>query len=251
MKPLPIVEHLDILEDFDPGLVSGCIDITQDKLVLECTKEALGYGIVKAIGLSAHAGHKPVGRQFALVFVGRVDRSSVGVMQEPRARPSASKSHVQGIEGKLFVYPARHRPSDHFARIHVQEDRQIQPSCPGGHERDVSDPDLVGAIGLEAPVQPVRCDPLGMLGIGGYPEASPASRLDAMEAPQPGHPMLAARDTSVLERLPSLHGAVGLPGFLMNAPDLQEKFGVGPGTAAGLSGCPSVIPAGADFQDTA
>ena len=70
MATLPIVEHLDELEDRGPCLGwTGVVDVV-DKLGFQGSKEALHDGVVPAVGAPAHGALDAVGIEQAPV-VGR------------------------------------------------------------------------------------------------------------------------------------------------------------------------------------
>ena len=46
----------------------------------------------------------------------------------------------------------RHRPSNNTAAPNIEHDSEVQKAAPGRDVRDVSDPQLVGTVGLELPV---------------------------------------------------------------------------------------------------
>ena len=70
MATLPIVEHLDELENRGPCLGWTLVVGVVDELGLQRSKEALHDGVVPAVGASAHRAYDAVGIEQAPV-VGR------------------------------------------------------------------------------------------------------------------------------------------------------------------------------------
>ncbi len=79
MAPLPIVEDLDVREDFTPSvLVCDEVDVANE-LGLECREEALGYGVVPTIAFATHARNEAVLGKHGAVFGTRILTSTIGV----------------------------------------------------------------------------------------------------------------------------------------------------------------------------
>jgi hypothetical protein len=60
MLVLRIVEHLDVVGDVLPCLISGFVGSESDAFALQEIEEALGDGIVMAVAPAAHAVFKTV-----------------------------------------------------------------------------------------------------------------------------------------------------------------------------------------------
>jgi len=61
-----VIEHLDVVEDIDPGLIARRIDLSANTLSLEQLQEALCDCVVMAVAAPAHAAHQVVITQEAL-----------------------------------------------------------------------------------------------------------------------------------------------------------------------------------------
>ena len=58
MKPIAVMEHLNVVYDVCMGFFPGCIPFFIDTLDFESMEEALNHGIIPAVTLTAHtAGH--------------------------------------------------------------------------------------------------------------------------------------------------------------------------------------------------
>lgn len=73
MEPLPIVEHLDVIENGCPGS-GACRERLVGTLRFERGEEALLHGVVIAVAGAAHAGLDVVGGQQGAVVVGGASR---------------------------------------------------------------------------------------------------------------------------------------------------------------------------------
>jgi hypothetical protein len=78
MPPLPIVEELEVLEEFGVRLRPSGPDCVVDQLDFQRREEALGNRVVPAIAPAAHAADDPVLRQHPLVVAWR-KRCGLGV----------------------------------------------------------------------------------------------------------------------------------------------------------------------------
>ncbi len=115
MPTLPIIEHLNVLKDILPGLVTGSIVPMVHELTLERPEEAFDAGVVPAVAFAAHTGDEAVPMEEALVARGRILTPTVRMVEEPRRGGSVRQRHREGLLGQLDRYPLAHRPADHPA----------------------------------------------------------------------------------------------------------------------------------------
>lgn len=81
MSALPIVPHLDVLENVSLGLGLAMVVPVMHQFLLECSKEPLHRRIVVAVALPAHtAKHTMPGKQFLVIPAG-VRTASIAVME--------------------------------------------------------------------------------------------------------------------------------------------------------------------------
>lgn len=92
-------------------------------------------------------------------------------------------------------------PTNNPAAMEMKGDSQVEPAFVCPDVGDVARPLLVGCVGNEIDVQPVRCDAHTVIAIGGSRVPAGADRLDPVEAHQPSHPTL----TNIEGRLFELH----------------------------------------------
>ena len=195
MATLPIVEHLDELEDRGPCLGWTLVVGVVDELGLQRSKEALPRRRCPSswsVGSSSircrwhRAGAPVVGRS--------VLTAAVRVMHQQLGPRPVGQGHAQGVQREFPGEAIRHRPSDHPARVQVKHHRQVQPATARPHVGDVRCPLAVLGIGGEVAL-PARWLPPGGDGPSGW---SPGSGAGAWSEGPPG-----ASD--------ALRGAVRLP----------------------------------------
>ena len=83
MTALPIIEHLNVLEDVLFRVFTGRVMPLVHELVLECPEEALDTGVVPAVAGAAHAGGDAVLAEQTLVARGGILTAAIRMVQEP------------------------------------------------------------------------------------------------------------------------------------------------------------------------
>src|SRR5690242_16979273 len=86
MSPLPIVEQLDVFEDFAAGLGSGTPAALINQFELEGGEKTLRHRIIPAVAFTAHATQHAVRRQQLLILVAGVLAAAIRVMQQALRR---------------------------------------------------------------------------------------------------------------------------------------------------------------------
>ena len=136
---MPIVEHLDELEDRGPCLGwTGVVGLV-DELGLQRSKEALHDGVVPAVGAPAPTFSVSVSASQHLII--KVLRrpvefnltAAVRVMHQQLGPKPVGQSHAQGVQRESPYEAIRHRPSDHPARVQVKHHRQVHPATARPH----------------------------------------------------------------------------------------------------------------------
>ena len=61
VSPFGIVEHLNIIEDVGPGIVSSFVDLTFYPFSFKLCKETFSHSIVMAVTFATHANLQVVG----------------------------------------------------------------------------------------------------------------------------------------------------------------------------------------------
>ena len=168
----PIIEHFDVLEDVPFRVVpSGVMPIVHE-LALECSEETFDTGVVPAIPPPRHAdGHAVSGEQL-LVSRGGILAPAIRVVRESRRWFPVRQRHGEGPLGQLHGQTVAHRPTNHGARVQIEDHRQIEPALRGPHVGQIPGPHLVGLLNLELPVEGVG----GHRRRGGRVGRSPESR---------------------------------------------------------------------------
>ena len=150
-----IVPALDELEDCELclGVRAKCCAI--DEFTFECRKEALTHCVVVAIADRTHR-RTDTGLLTAPPERDRRVLCALIRMMDDIGRLPLVQCHVQSIEHKLGAQMSCHRPADDPPSAHVENDREEQKACPGRHESDVGDVQLIGPIGGEVTRNKIR-----------------------------------------------------------------------------------------------
>src|SRR5262245_2913509 len=91
---LPVVEHLDVLEDRQTCRLTSRKPAPMNQLELERREEALHHRVVPAVPASAHAAHDAASSQRVLVDLARVLRPAVRVMVQTSFGCAPEQRHV-------------------------------------------------------------------------------------------------------------------------------------------------------------
>jgi len=172
-----VVPAFDPVKDRRPGFGLGVEPSAVEQLTFEGGEEALGHRIVVAV---AHRPHRGADADL-LAAAPEADRgilaALVGVMDH-RGRPALPNGHVERVEHELGLQMGGHRPAHDPAAADIEDDREIEESGPGGDVGDIRDPELVGALGPEGPL-----DQIGRRRGGGIAAGTaPAQRVSTMQA---------------------------------------------------------------------
>jgi hypothetical protein len=137
VQPLPVVEHLDVLEAGRRHLAARREADTMHSLVLEAVEPALGRGVVPAVALAAHrTGHAVFGK-LALKGMTGILAASIGVMQYARRRLSPEPRHGQRVRHDIRRHARLQRPANDFTVDQVEHDRQVEPTFIGLRVGDI------------------------------------------------------------------------------------------------------------------
>jgi len=115
-----------------------------------------------------------------------------------------------------------HRPADHSARVQVDDHREVHPALERPDVGDVANPDAIGLVDLELPIEHVGRDRQVVIGVRRLPEF----RLPACCEPHFGHQSSNALDVDLMATLDQLgvhaRASVGAPAGLE---DLANRLG--------------------------
>ena len=133
------------------------------QLGVEQMEERLSYSVVPTVTLAAHTLYEttlgdPLDEATAGVLdpTIRVDEQAPwGSSQSHGSRPR--RQHERGVQRRT------QRPTDHWSRIQIDEDGQIQPAAPNPQVGDIAHPHLIGPLRGEVALQPIRCHRIPML----------------------------------------------------------------------------------------
>jgi hypothetical protein len=121
-------------------------------------EEALDGGVVQAIAFSRHAGPDSKPDQHAVVIMGRVLETAVGVKNGSSHVSSFFHGFLNRLENQLVVIFGTHVISDHLIVEQIKDDGKKQGLASDRNPGDVRDPFLIRGIGMEVAVQQIFCN---------------------------------------------------------------------------------------------
>src|SRR5256714_15094211 len=88
------------------------------------------------------------------------------MMDQARPRAASLECHGEGGNGEFGAHMLAHRPADDLASEQVEDHGQVEPTFAGRDVGDIRQPDLIGPVGYEIPIQQVGGYRQGMLAVG-------------------------------------------------------------------------------------
>ncbi len=118
--------------------------------------------------------------------------AGVAVVHEPAAvvevaEVASGDGHLEGVEDEVGAEVIGDLPADDRPRVHVEDERHIQPARPRRHVRDVGDPQLVGSLRDEVAVDEVWGPVRAVVGDGRVALLASDHATDAHLGHQPLH----------------------------------------------------------------
>jgi hypothetical protein len=118
-----------------------------------------------------------------------------------------------------------HRPADHFSGEPIEDHGQVQPTLTGRDVGDIRQPDLIGLLGREIPIQQIGGNRQGMLAVGGaHAIAARHVSPDAMPAHDPLDPLAADAVARGAQLGIKTGRPIPAPMVSMNPPDIGQQF---------------------------
>src|SRR6195952_3121856 len=140
MQPVNVVERIDVVRNRSGGFRASFEGLMIEHLAFDRREKALSNSVVPAVALTAHArSHRVVRECFAVVETG-INAAAVGVMQQLRMRPPASRGAFKSFQCELAVVVCAGCPTNDTSRAQVQNCREVKPSLMRPNVRDVCDP---------------------------------------------------------------------------------------------------------------
>ena len=124
-----------------------------NRLNLQWMEEALCTGIVPAAGFAAHTFGKLMFFNQISIGMWTILATAVAVNNYIFREPTAEQCHSQCITSQLSRHTIIHWPANHSSRVQINNHRQIQPAFACHQIRDITDPFLVRASGIEVLLQ--------------------------------------------------------------------------------------------------
>lgn len=119
--------------------------------------DALGQRVVVAVATAAHLGLDTGFGQPLGVANGEILRGPVAVMDQCIGiGPAFVQGLLLRIEHEVRLYGAAHAPAYDLPGKDIDYKGHVQPALPGRDVGQVRDPQLVGPLGLEHPVDAVQ-----------------------------------------------------------------------------------------------
>lgn len=166
-------------------VVEGC---AIEQFTFQGGKETLAEGIIETIADRAHR-RTDAGVSTALAKrQGSVLAALIGVMNDIFWVTLLDR-HLQGIHHQGSLEMSGHCPTDDFAAPGIHDNSQVQPTRPGRDVSNVCDPQTVGRLGAEIPLDQIGRRTCPWLSLGCAWGFAAADALQAFGAHQASHPL--------------------------------------------------------------
>src|SRR5512144_1153350 len=116
MAALPVVEDLDVFEERGLRPAPGSEPRAMHEFGLESAEEALHWGVVQAVPLSAHRGCDAICLEHLAVVAAGILNPAVGVVDQAPRWPPVPARHLQRILAQAALETVRHRPAGALPR---------------------------------------------------------------------------------------------------------------------------------------
>ena len=130
---------------------------------------------------------------------------------------------LQGIEHEVRVHGTAHSPPHDASGKDVDDESHIEPALPGRDIGEVRDPQLVGTIGLELPIDPIQWARRLAVADRGAHDLSPHDTPQSLTTHKSFDRAAGHRDTLPVQLPPDLIGAINLQVGLPDTLDLRDQ----------------------------
>src|SRR5882762_7684600 len=124
MRPLTVIEHLDVIEDLGARFIAGDESSMVSEFIFEIAEEAFDDGIVVTVSFAAHAGNSADPVEFDLIERTHIGRSAVAVMDKARHGSALVDRHAQSSQAQSLASLVAHYTSHSSAREQVEHHGQ-------------------------------------------------------------------------------------------------------------------------------
>ena len=128
MKPITVIEHLNVVYDICPGFFSAQIALLMSAFSLQPMKEALNNWVIPTVAFSAHAACHPILFELILILMGCILTTTIRMMEKSFTRSTSKISHLQSLFRQGYFHLFADSPSNGLARIQVDNNGQLQPA---------------------------------------------------------------------------------------------------------------------------
>lgn len=120
----------------------------------------------------------------------------VALEYQPRRQPAAPPRHGQRVLEKVGLHVRLRAPTHHLTVEQLDGSSQVQPALVSLDLGDIATPDLVGRLGVEAPLYQVGSHRQAVAAVGGHHELALRPGLDAVLLHEFAQPVFAHSDAS-------------------------------------------------------
>src|SRR5580658_2489560 len=246
-----VVPTFDPLEHRHPGFSLAMEAASAQQFALERGKEALSHGIVVGITDRSHRRHHAGFSASLAERVAGVLAPTIGVMDDTTGL-SLRDRHLQRLQNQFGAQVRFHRPAHDPARIHIQHDRQIQKSGPARNVGDISHPQTIWTLTVEAPLHQIHRGLITHIGLRRHDKTTQRRSTQARRTHQACHALATNADGVIIGQLRmNVRRAVGPARAPMNRLDLAGEPQILSLTRAHRSIAPCIEPAPRYSQQSA
>lgn len=188
-------------------------------LAFECLEEAFDTGVVPAVAFMAHAGDEALRIENLLVASRRILTATIRVVQKPGPWASGYQRHGEGLFGQIHGQPVAHRPTDHLARVEIEDHGKVEPALRGPHVGEVPGLHPIRRPDYELTIEGVLGHGQPVMRLGGGAPFFHSLGSNPFGADQPGDAMFADIVPLLEQGVSDAGTAVGLTGLSMDDPN--------------------------------
>src|SRR5271165_2121944 len=156
--------------------------------------------------------------------------------------------HVERFQNEFGAQMIGHRPADDAPAVSVKHDREIQEACPGRDVGDVGNPELVGPLGGELPIDEIGRWPCIAIANRCRRRFAPRSSVNTTFSHQPRNTLSGYRNTFIAKVRMNAWTTIRRPRFAKQCFDSIAKKQIALTTRRGRTLAPCIVAARGDFE---